>query len=644
MCFCYTIVVFFFCIYIVISLAYRTDLIKKSTFCIKQQKESLFFLNITAITKIRRTCSISLFLEIINVVNWDRHLILFGQQFVSTPSVSILVCCILVLCRVGASFLLNNLILSRKNILPFTMVLPFLFFFLVLLPYCYTFIALFLVIEAISLCICVLLQLSDHELTLKPSTSYSKVNVFLSKFSQNKQSVVAASLLYFLLNIVVTLSLGLLMFFLILFFNTLGFPAISFLLSKMIYNQQIQVLILLCVISFAFKLGVVPFHFWLPGVFSGANYVVLYLLAIPVKFVFLIVFYKLLYGSFFYLYTTWSPILLFLGLCSIIVGSIGLFTQTEIKKFLAYSTINHFGNIFIALGCGSLMGQKAFLVYIFSYLLTSLAFLLFLMGFVNKTTNQPIFSINEFSNDVRFSNFITQFFFGIVLLSMLGLPPLLGFWGKFYLLFALIGQWSILGYFLAGAVILTSVIAAVSYLNVFKNLFVPVSRNVYVSYNIFFSKSLVSLFSVFVVIIIAGGSVLFLDSTSFLIDSFILSNYLENSFLSLTVKHTFLNYRDFLNWHYVASNMDSFLAWDPLYIDQLFSMLESDMFIFHWFETHVQFELLQRIQQLYPELDLYSAQIAYQFDKKIDILLNSPLTVEDYQAHFDKKIESLVNN
>ena len=306
-----------------------------------------------------------------------------------------------------------------------------------------------------------------------------KVDTVLQTLHQRNSKKLLAGLWYFLLNITATFSLSLFIIYSIFFYNTLSFHTLTILLNTDLYNST-YILIVFLIIAFCYKLGVAPFHMWMPALFSGLSYGFLFFFSVPIKLVFLVILYKLLTTVFFNYFSFWSPILLFLGLLSIMLGSVGLFGQQEIKKFLAFSTLNHFGFILVALSCGTILGQKAFIIYTLTYFITTTAFFLVLNSFKNTKTNQPITSFVELTTIV-FTNNVVHFFLTIIFLSFLGMPPFLGFWGKAFVISAVLHYYNFYGFIFVGLIIIFSVIAASSYLIVIKNLFILTKPNLYLN-------------------------------------------------------------------------------------------------------------------------------------------------------------------
>ena len=577
-------------------------------------------LTISNLTKMLYYIGILFILEIVNKVNWDRQLYLFGEFFVSNAANSAQVCIILFFSFFGILLLKNYVQREKVEAIDLPAVLFFLLFFLLIIIYSNNFIILLIAIEGVTLCTCVALALtlevsinwktffysipqpvsnilkeekqkqdtivskdnSTEVLRKKPAPKQANVNFFLKTVNPVSQSAISASLFYFLLNVVITISFGLILFLIVSSYNTLGISELFSLLldsnnEKM--TIELKFILILFIVLFCFKLGIVPFHFWLPSVFSGANYVVLYFLAIPVKLTFLFLMYKLFYGLFFPYFYFWGPIFLFLGMLSIIIGSIGLFTQKDLKKFFAYSTINHFGYIFLAFGCGNFIGQQSFFIYFFSYLFMNVAFLYFISSLVNVKTNKPIVSFAEISN-VQFNSNLLQFCFALILLSMLGLPPLLGFWGKYMILMALIAYSQGIGYFFCFLVIITSVIAATSYLSIFKTLFISSKENLQVIKFHVFSLSTLKVFFFFTFLITFGWIIKYNPFFITIFNNFIISLTFP-SYIGPwnTITQEFTNVLSALDLTIIEPNYklsDAQLVW----LWQLFLFSHPDFFVY----------------------------------------------------------------
>jgi len=258
-------------------------------------------------------------------------------------------------------------------------------------------------------------------------------------------------------------------------------------------NNYINVSLLILSIGFLFKISAAPFHFWSPDVYDAIPTVVTTFVAIVAKisilvFILELVHYtnNLLFASEFY----WTSSLLVSSLFSLIIGTIVGLTQFRIKRLFAYSTISHLGFILLALSINSVESIQAFVFYLIQYSLSNLnAFILLIsIGFslyyyVNNNkeyeklldkNNSPIQLISQIKGFFYINPFISLSFI-ITIFSFVGIPPLIGFFGKQMVLSAALDN----GYvFLTLVAILTSVISAVYYLNIIRQIFFEESEYV----------------------------------------------------------------------------------------------------------------------------------------------------------------------
>ena len=266
------------------------------------------------------------------------------------------------------------------------------------------------------------------------------------------------------------------------------------------YQYYIQLSLVIISVGFLFKIASAPFHFWSPDVYDAIPTVVTTFVAIMAKISILIFLLDLVfYTSKNLLDISWKNNLLISSLLSLVIGSILGLTQFRIKRLYAYSTISHIGFILLALSIQSIESIQAFFFYIMQYSISNLnAFiLLILMGysffnFVTKNKIEKEIDKKEFNSEYNNSkielkdinnspiqlisqikgfanlNPMLSISLGITLFSFIGVPPLIGFFGKQMILSAALDK----GYiFMSLIAILTSVISAVYYLAVIKNIF-----------------------------------------------------------------------------------------------------------------------------------------------------------------------------
>lgn len=245
---------------------------------------------------------------------------------------------------------------------------------------------------------------------------------------------------------------------------------------------------LLISVGFLFKIAAAPFHWWSPDVYDGVPTIVTTFIAILGKISILILFLELSHytGTLIYSmiqYYSWTVSLSISCLFSLIIGTVLGLTQTRIKRLLAYSTISHIGFILLALIAHNIESYQAFIFYIMQYILTNLnAFLVIIsIGYslylyhtnvsennnLSEKNNSPIQLISQLKGYFSINPALALCLV-ISLFSFVGLPPLVGFFGKqMVLTSALDNDNSIL----VIVAILTSVIGAVYYLTVIKTIY-----------------------------------------------------------------------------------------------------------------------------------------------------------------------------
>lgn len=265
-------------------------------------------------------------------------------------------------------------------------------------------------------------------------------------------------------------------------------------ISTLLYwykSYYIHISLLLMSVGFLFKVSAAPFHFWSPDVYDAIPTIVTTFVAIITKisiFIFLLelVHYtgKLMFDVDF----SWTMSLLFSSLLSLIIGTIVGLTQFRIKRLYAFSTISHIGFILLALTIHSVESIQAFMFYLMQYSISNLnAFILIIaIGYslycytykenennekndnnLQDINNSPIQLINQLKGYYYINSFLSLSL-AITLFSFVGIPPLIGFFGKQMVLSAAIEN----GYiFMSLVAILTSVISAVYYLSIIKQIF-----------------------------------------------------------------------------------------------------------------------------------------------------------------------------
>ena len=230
--------------------------------------------------------------------------------------------------------------------------------------------------------------------------------------------------------------------------------------------------------SFLFKVSIVPFHMWAPDVYEGIPLPIVAFLSFVPKVVILSVILRLwvLFFPMSEIYRTSSILKIFpslmmgAALLSIIVGVFGAFGQSNIKRFLAYTGISQMGFIVLGISLGNYSGINAALIYLVSYIIMGVGFFACLCALRYPPGFSRIGIIKDLSDLKGLSRVHPGISLSLALLmvSFAGLPPLIGFFSKFYLLLSLV-ETGFVGIAIFGG--LSSVISAVYYLKIVKYLY-----------------------------------------------------------------------------------------------------------------------------------------------------------------------------
>ena len=219
------------------------------------------------------------------------------------------------------------------------------------------------------------------------------------------------------------------------------------------------------VIGIAFKLGAVPFHMWVPDVYQGApTSVTLFLSTVP-KVAAVAMLVRILVDGLGAMHAYWADLFMVLAVLSIALGSVVALMQTNIKRLLAYSTISHVGFIMLGFVTGVISGYGAAVFYVFVYILMSLA----AFGIV-ILLNKKGFEADQISDFKGLSKHSPWFalMMLVVMLSMAGVPPFIGFYAKFFILQQVISAGFVT---LAVVAVVFAVISAYYYLQIIKSMY-----------------------------------------------------------------------------------------------------------------------------------------------------------------------------
>ncbi|HEY0327867.1 MAG TPA: NADH-quinone oxidoreductase subunit NuoN [Rhodopseudomonas sp.] len=211
-----------------------------------------------------------------------------------------------------------------------------------------------------------------------------------------------------------------------------------------------------------FKVSAVPFHMWTPDVYEGAPTPVTAFFASAPKVAGLAVFTRVVLTAFPGVLGQWQQIVVFVAIASMALGSFAAIGQTNIKRLMAYSAIGHIGFALVGLAAGTVEGAQGVIVYISIYVAMTLG--AFAVILAMKRNGFAVEQISDFSGLSR-TNPQLAFFFAMLLFSLAGVPPLAGFFAKFYVFLAA-AKAGLYGLAVIGLV--TSVVGAVYYLKIVK--------------------------------------------------------------------------------------------------------------------------------------------------------------------------------
>lgn len=276
--------------------------------------------------------------------------------------------------------------------------------------------------------------------------------------------------------------------------------------------------ILFILVGLFFKLGAAPFHMWVPDVYEGSPTIITAFFAIIPKIVIISLLIRFSLTLLNYSLYYFNNLLLLCSFLSLIIGSLSALYQIKLKRLLAYSGISHVGFLIIGLSIMSLESFYSLLFYILIYMILSLNIFSILLSIRKWSNNLKIKKINEVIYLLK-SNYLLAIILCITLFSMAGIPPLIGFYSKFYIF--MVGLYSYFYLIVIGAAII-SVISAMYYIKLIKLMFFK-----QFSYHFFFKK-----ISYFNSLIISGS---FLINFLFLFLPGLLIIFLHNILLNLFI-------------------------------------------------------------------------------------------------------------
>ena len=318
----------------------------------------------------------------------------------------------------------------------------------------------------------------------------------LATFNRDQLKSSEAGLKYFVLS---ALSSGLLLYGCSLVYGFSGSTNFDTIANQLNSNEYVLTFgIVFILVGLAFKISAVPFHMWAPDVYEGSpTSVTLFFTMVP-KIAALTVFIRFLYVPFLNLIDQWQMIIVFLSIASMLFGAIAAIGQTNIKRLIAYSSIGHIGYTLAGLATGSNEGIQSSIIYISIYIIMNLA--LFSCLLMLKRNNQYYEEIGDLSGLSK-NHPLLSLSLLIILFSLAGIPPLAGFFAKFYIFKAVLEQSM---YFLAIVGLLSTVVAAFYYLRIIKIIYFDKEKekydqdhNMWLKFSLTFSTILILFYFIF---------------------------------------------------------------------------------------------------------------------------------------------------
>ncbi len=283
----------------------------------------------------------------------------------------------------------------------------------------------------------------------------------LAAFHRDDLRASEAGLKYFVLG---ALSSGLLLYGASLIYGFTGSMRFEDIAAYAAANPSTGLIfgLVFLICGLAFKVSAAPFHMWTPDVYEGAPTPVVALFATAPKVAAMVLIARTLEGAFAGSHDQWSQVLILISLISFAVGAFGGLVQKDIQRLLAYSSIANIGYALLGIAAGTTLGVQAMLLFMTLYVVDQFGFFAILLSL--SRNGRPIRTIQDLAG-LRKERPVTTLALTVLSLSVLGMPPLSGFWGKW----AVFGAAAEAGYWMVGAAgLVASVVAGFYYLRIIK--------------------------------------------------------------------------------------------------------------------------------------------------------------------------------
>ena len=265
-------------------------------------------------------------------------------------------------------------------------------------------------------------------------------------------------------------------------------------------------------VGLAFKVSAVPFHMWTPDVYEGAPTAITSYFAVVPKVAGFAVLIKFMLIPFSNILAEWQTIIIFMSISSMILGAVAAIGQKNIKRLLAYSSIGHIGYALAGVATGVVSGYESAIIYIAIYVIMNIG--AFSCLYLLKKDGEYKENISDLSG-ISKKHPILAISFLLILFSLAGIPPLGGFFAKFYVFTAVLEQQM---YALAIIGLLTTVISAFYYLKIIKTIYFDdslitydLTKNIFAKISILISCGIITTFFLYPSIFNDAVSSLFIN-------------------------------------------------------------------------------------------------------------------------------------
>ena len=250
----------------------------------------------------------------------------------------------------------------------------------------------------------------------------------------------------------------------------------------------------------AFKISAVPFHMWTPDVYEGAPTPVTAFFSMAPKVAAMALLLRAILEPFPHAAHDWRQIIIFISALSMILGAFGAIGQTNIKRLMAYSSIGHMGYALLGLAAGTTAGVQGVLLYLTIYMITNAGVFVVIMAM--KRDGEMVEDISDLAGLSRTRPRLA-FAMAALMISLAGIPPLAGFWAKFYVFLAAIEAHL---YALSVIGVLSSVVGAYYYWRIVKVMYFDEPARAFDRDMSMANGAILAVASVFTVFFIVGGA------------------------------------------------------------------------------------------------------------------------------------------